>query len=124
MRSRNASKGVMLMFICTLIATGVQYFAKTGVSLFTDSIISYFNIPILVSLSLCFILALCLTAALKQGNASALYPLISLSFIWTALVAYFIFEESLSIFQFAGFGLILVGSIILNSKEQIRGAVI
>lgn len=50
----------------------------------------------------------------KQGELSILYPLVSLSYIWTLLWARIVFGEPLTRSKFGGLALILAGIVFLN----------
>ena len=51
---------------------------------------------------------------MKRGEVSILYPLVSLSTVWTLLWARLFFGEALTKQKFAAVGLILAGIVVLN----------
>jgi len=60
--------------------------------------------------------AILVTIALRQGELSKIYPLISLSFIWTALIGVFVFAEPLSFTAMIGLCSIIAGVSVLSSE--------
>jgi multidrug transporter EmrE-like cation transporter len=52
--------------------------------------------------------------AMKRGQVSILYPLVSLGTVWTMLWARVFFKEPLTRAKFAGVALILAGIVFLN----------
>jgi undecaprenyl phosphate-alpha-L-ara4N flippase subunit ArnE len=54
----------------------------------------------------------------KQSNLSSIYPLLSLSFIWVALISLIILKENLSIVHYAGMILIIIGVVLVNKGAK------
>ena len=54
------------------------------------------------------------TVAVKSGELTILYPMVSLGYLWTLIWARLIFKEPLTRNKFIGIGLILFGVVILN----------
>lgn len=52
--------------------------------------------------------------ALKMGELSILFPMVSLGYVWTLLWARLFFGEALTRRKFAGLALILGGLVVLN----------
>ena len=50
---------------------------------------------------------------LKRINLSILYPMVSISFIFSTIAGHFIFKDSLSIARYGGISLIIVGVILI-----------
>ena len=50
----------------------------------------------------------------KQGELSVLYPMVSLSYVWTMIWSWLFFKEPFTRTKFMGLGLILAGVIFLN----------
>lgn len=54
------------------------------------------------------------TIAIRNGELTILYPMVSMGYLWTLLWARLIFNEPFTGSKFAGIGLILTGVVILN----------
>jgi uncharacterized membrane protein len=44
-----------------------------------------------------------------MGDLSVLYPLIALSYVWVSFLSYFVLKEPVSIVNFIGYAVIIVG---------------
>jgi drug/metabolite transporter (DMT)-like permease len=53
-------------------------------------------------------------SALKGGELSVLYPMVSLGYIWTLLWSKLFFNEAITRYKFAGLGLIVVGVVLVG----------
>jgi multidrug transporter EmrE-like cation transporter len=54
------------------------------------------------------------TAAVRSGELTILYPMVSLGYLWTLLWSFLIFKEPLTRNKFVGIGMILLGVVVLN----------
>ncbi|RME78376.1 hypothetical protein D6774_01370 [Candidatus Woesearchaeota archaeon] len=114
-----STKGVVMMVFATLLAAFAQFLGKIGVSRITTSVWSIIFNPYLVSsLLLLFFMSLIVTFALRLGDVSKLYPLISLSFIWTAIVSSVLLGETLHFTTIVGTLIILLGVMVINSSPS------
>jgi multidrug transporter EmrE-like cation transporter len=57
-------------------------------------------------------------AAIKKGELSVLYPLVSLGYVWTLLWSRIFFKEAFSRNKFIGLGLIMLGISLLGLGSQ------
>jgi multidrug transporter EmrE-like cation transporter len=53
------------------------------------------------------------TIAVRQGELTVLYPMVSLGYVWALLWARLFFNERLTKMKFAGLGMILAGIVLL-----------
>ena len=72
------------------------------------------NIPLIGGLALYGIGAVMMVLALQHGELSVLYPVISLSYVWVAILSVLIFHEHMNVFRLAGISVIIVGVAILG----------
>ena len=54
------------------------------------------------------------TVAVKSGELTILYPMVSLGYLWTLFWSRLIFKEPLTRNKFVGIGMILCGVVVLN----------
>jgi len=100
---------VLLVVISTLLVALTHILLKVAVGR-SDSVMLLLFDPLLVAaLIVTFAGGMLLVYALKHGELSALYPIISLGFVWVALEGVLLFDEKLSPFGIAGILTIIAG---------------
>ncbi len=117
------NKSVLLVVIATLFFTVAQLLYKIAAESIVYSITGVlFNYWLWIAIFLYSIGTFFFIYGIKEGELSSLYPLISTSFIWVAIISYFAFNESFGPNKFIGIGLIICGAIVLNYKFK-KGSV-
>jgi len=116
---RKKNLAVLLIIFCTFFTAAGQFFQKIGVrdAVFDiRSLVLNFNLILGISFyGLGFIL---LFLALKYGELSRVYPLISLSLIWVALLSRTFLSESVSTINWIGIIVIVSGVAILTKDVR------
>ena len=59
-----------------------------------------------------------LVLALRDGELSVLYPIISMTYVWVLLLSVLIFNESLNLFKILGISVIVFGVSFLGRKDK------
>jgi drug/metabolite transporter (DMT)-like permease len=72
------------------------------------------SVPLMSGLVLYGIGAVMMVLALQHGELSVLYPVISLSYVWVAILSVVIFHEHLNVFRLAGIFVIILGVAVLG----------
>lgn len=108
---KTKTESVLLVVLFTLITSVAQTIMKIG----TNN--GFFNLFVLSGLFLYSVGTLVFIVALKEGELSVLYPLISLSFIWVAIISYFYLGESLSLLRVSGMFFIIGGVSLIGGKK-------
>jgi drug/metabolite transporter (DMT)-like permease len=72
------------------------------------------NLPMIVGLTLYGIGAVMMVLALQHGELSVLYPIISLSYVWVAILSVLVFHEHLNVYRIAGITVIIAGVAVLG----------
>jgi len=72
------------------------------------------SIPLMGGLALYGVGAAMMVLALRHGELSVLYPVISLSYVWVAILSVAIFHEHMNAFRIAGIAVIIAGVAILG----------
>ena len=67
------------------------------------------SIPLIGGLVLYGFGASMMVLALQHGELSVLYPVISLSYVWVAILSVVIFHEHMNVFRIAGISVIIAG---------------
>ncbi|MDI3474213.1 MAG: hypothetical protein PWR30_536, partial [Candidatus Woesearchaeota archaeon] len=121
MNIRKQTRSILMVVFCTFLFSIAQIFYKNAAERLSFSfegiILNYF---IWIALVLYGIGTLIFTYALKNGELSVLYPVISTSFIWVALFSFFIFDEPITFMKGIGISAIVLGVILLNSYKEVE----
>lgn len=116
--SRNQTIG--LVFCCSVFCTASQILIKTVASGLTGaSVMAMVTNPYLVGgYGLYGFSTILLILALKDGELSVLYPVISLTFVWVALLSTVFFNEVLSPMKMLGILTIVAGVAVLGGSSR------
>lgn len=117
---------VLLMILaCVVIGTAGQLLLKFGMDRIGEFAFSAHNImpiavkiicnPFIVLGTGCYALSLVIwLLVLSRAEVSYAYPLLSLGYVITAIAAYFLFGDSLTVIRILGIGLIILGVICIT----------
>lgn len=108
--TKTKAAAIILVLICTVLTSIAQIFYKlAGNKLSFDFYSILTNYYIYIGLVIYAIAAVLLIYALKNGELSVIYPMISTSYIWVILLSYFIFSETINAFKWIGVFIIIIG---------------
>ncbi|MFH1052923.1 MAG: EamA family transporter [Candidatus Woesearchaeota archaeon] len=110
--------GVMLL--CNIFISASQLLWKAGsenLSLKITDLIS--NIPLMIGIVLFGIAGILMILALKGGDASVIYPLISINYVIVAFFSNYFFNEPLTMYKMIGISIIIVGVIFITSQRNV-----
>jgi len=116
-----------LVIVCTLFTSFGALLLKKGVQMFSFSIDGALNAyPVLIGLLFYFVGFILLTISFKHGELSVLFPFISLSFVWVAILSFFFLREAITLFEIFGVAAIIAGVTLIglssrNKKIGMRG---
>lgn len=113
-------QSVGLVFLCTLFGVAAQYFIKaSGAQMTSLSIHALLtNLPLWAGLSLYGISTCLLILALRDGELSLLYPVISLTYVWVSILSVAVFHEKMNIFKIGGIAVICLGVALLGKGRS------
>jgi len=113
-------QSVGLVFLCTLFGVAAQYFIKTsGMQTTVLTVASLLmNFHLWAGLSLYGISTGLLILALRDGELSLLYPVISLTYVWVTILSVVVFHESMSVYKIAGIAVICSGVALLGKGKS------
>ena len=115
----NKSKGIILMFICTIFTATGQILLKKGTNILVFDIFSIItNLPLILGVFFYGIGALLLIYALKHGELNVLYPIVSLTFVWVIILSYIFLKEPLSLYKITGTSTILFGVLLITKGGE------
>jgi multidrug transporter EmrE-like cation transporter len=109
---------ILLVVMSTLLNSVGQYFLKKGITNVT-SLMQLINPDLMVGFGLYGISAIVLILALKYGSLSVLYPVIAVGFIWVALMGSFLLHEQITILNWVGIGIIIIGVSIIGGGDKL-----
>jgi multidrug transporter EmrE-like cation transporter len=114
-----------MVLVCTIFGAAAQVFIKKGTAALGDSpsmvdtAIGIFTIPPLFE-GYCMlgISTILLVLALRQGELSLLYPVLTLTYVWVTVLSMVIFHDSMSAFKVAGILTIIAGVAVLGGASR------
>ncbi|MBI4893152.1 MAG: hypothetical protein HY821_21190 [Acidobacteria bacterium] len=113
-------QSVGLVFLCTIFGVAAQYFIKTSGTQMAAITVSALlaNLHLWAGLSLYGISTGLLILALRDGELSLLYPVISLTYVWVTILSVLVFNETLNAFKIIGIGVICSGVALLGKGKS------
>ena len=110
---------ILLMIVCTIFTSSAQIFYKMGADRLQFNIISIItNWHIISGLILYGLGAVLVIIALRGGEVTVLYPIITSSYIWVSLGSVYFFGEKMNSFKWIGIFLIILGIIIITFGQK------
>jgi len=76
------------------------------------------NYPLILGYSLNAVNALLLILALRDGQLSTLYPIISLTFVWVNLLSMYLFGDHMNLWKASGILLVVSGVAVLGRASE------
>ena len=107
---------VVMVSCCTVVCAAAQILMKIGMTRFTslDPAALASNLPLIAGYALYAVFCLMMILALRQGELSVIYPIISLAYIWVTVLSYFIFHETVNSLKLIGIFSVIVGVAMLG----------
>lgn len=111
---------IFIVLACTLLVAIAQYLIKLGANHLSHAgllatTIGIFTIPqLFAGYCLYGVFTVLFVYALRHGELSVLYPLISLSYVWVTITAVLAFHESVNPFKIIGVAVIILGVAVLG----------
>ena len=114
---------IVLVLICTIIGSFGPILIKIGskklnrasfahIGAFIRSTLG--NLPLVAGIGFYGIAFLVYLAALRGGDLSVIYPLVSLNYIWVSLLSVKILKEHMTGKKWVGVGLIILGAVLVG----------
>lgn len=111
-----ANHSVLLVFCCTLIGAAAQVFFKLGATAIQrpTPIQIFTNPALLAGYCLYAVSTGLLILALRRGQLSLLYPVISLTYVWVTILSILVFSETLNVYKAIGLAIVVAGVAIIG----------
>lgn len=113
-----------MVFVCTLLGAAAQILMKYGLQVklpigpIAVLLAVATNIPIMTGFVLYGISTAILVMALRNQELSILYPVISLTYVWVAILSLIVFGESMNTYKIAGLAIIVLGVAMLGKRDK------
>lgn len=109
-------QSIALVFGCTIFGAAAQILIKTGANaLASPSLMAMItNLPLVAGYSLYGLSTILLVLALRDGELSILYPVISLTYVWVTVLSFLLFKEAISAVKLTGIAIIVAGVAVLG----------
>lgn len=113
-------QSIGLVFLCTLFGVAAQFLIKTSANSLTEITIQALltNWALWLGLAMYGISTGLLILALRDGELSLLYPVISLTYVWVTILSVTVFDESVNVFKIAGITVICLGVGLLGKGDS------
>ena len=114
-------RSLLMIVVFTIFSAAAQVLLKFGtiqLKLHPSFAGLLTNFPLIGGMALYGIGAALMVIALRHGELSVLYPLISLSYVWVAVLSVVVFGEMMNIFKIAGICAIMAGVAVLGSGAR------
>ena len=116
---KETKKGIIIMLLCTLFTALGQLFFKYSSSSFEWNALKLITNYSLILGLLCYGLgAILMIIALRYGNLSTIYPVVSLPFVWVIFISVFIFKAEINSYKINAIILIILGIIFIAGGES------
>jgi len=113
------------VLFCTFVNAASQVFIKLGTASLgahpslLDTAIGILTRPMLFAgYSLLGISTILFILALRKGELSLLYPVLTLGYVWVTILSVMIFSDSMNLFKIAGVTVIMMGVGILGRASN------
>lgn len=114
-------RSIILMIVCTAFTSTAQILYKMGSNKLSFDLTSILtNWQIMLGLTLYALGAILVIVALRGGDVTVLYPIITTSYVWVAIGSNYFFREIISTLRWTGITLIIIGiiTITLGQKDK------
>jgi multidrug transporter EmrE-like cation transporter len=109
---------MLLVLFASFIGSFGAVLLKMGSNKLKDGFSNLFNIRLAAGVGL-YLLSTCFfIVALKNGELTVLYPMVSLGYVWTLLWSRLFFGEPFTRYKFIGLFLILVGVSLIGMGRE------
>jgi len=109
---------VLMVAGATLLSAAAQILMKIGMNHFSLNLVAILtNFPLIAGYALYGLFTVLMVLALREGELSLIYPIISLSYVWVTALSYFIFHDTLSPLKLVGIVGIMAGVALLGRSD-------
>jgi uncharacterized membrane protein len=107
-------RSIVMVFVAGIVGSFGAVFLKLGALRLNGNVLSFVNSRLIAGVALYLGSTVIYLSALKGGELSVLYPMVSLGYIWTLVWSKLFFKEAMNRYKFAGLALIVVGVVLVG----------
>jgi multidrug transporter EmrE-like cation transporter len=114
-----------MVLVCTILGAAAQVLIKKGTaalgehpSMVETAIGIFTNRLLFEGYALLGLSTVLLVLALRQGELSLLYPVITLTYVWVTVLSMWIFHDSMNAYKIAGVSTIIAGVAVLGRASR------
>ena len=111
-------ESMLLVFAASVVGSFGAVFLKLGAARLDRRLVSFLNARLALGVALFLGSSVFYTWAIKGGQLSVLYPMVSLGYVWTLLWSRLFFNEPFTRPKFVGLALILIGVFFVGLGSQ------
>mgnify|MGYP001766014778 CR=1 FL=1 len=113
-------QSIALVLFCTLFAAAAQILIKHGANALSSGspLAMLTNAPLVAGYSLYGLSTVLLVLALRDGELSILYPVISLTYVWVTVLSITLFKEAVNPWKIAGLTVVVVGVALIGKNGK------
>ncbi len=105
---------ILLVLLASLVGSVGMVFLKKASAHLHKGFLHIISVNAALGVSLFLISSVIYLKGISHGEISVLYPMASLSYVWTLIWAKILFDEAFTRQKFLGLGLVLAGVIVVN----------
>ena len=111
---------VLLVFLCTVLGAAAQVLLKIGATQLVkvNPLSMLVNPWLFCGYSLYGISTALLILALRKGQLSLLYPVISLTYVWVTVLSLILFKETMNVYKAVGLAIVVAGVAVLGRDAR------
>jgi drug/metabolite transporter (DMT)-like permease len=114
-------RAVWLVVFCTFLVAIAQILMKMGADYTKlhpglEGIVT--NPVLILGYGLYAVVTVLIVVAFQNGELSVLYPILSLSYFWVAVLSYFKFHDTLNAYKLVGIAVIVCGVAVLGRGSK------
>ncbi len=109
---------MILVSIASFIGSFGAVFLKSGSQKLKRGLRHVINIRVALGVSMYLFSTVFFIMGIRHGELTVLYPLVSLSYVWTLIWSRLFFREPITGFKFLGVGFILAGVIFIGMGNR------
>jgi len=118
-------QSLLLVLFCTFVNAASQVFIKKGTASLgphpsmMETALGILTHPMLFAgYALLGTSTVLFVLALRRGELSLLYPVLTLGYVWVTILSVVIFQDSMNIFKIAGVATIILGVAVLGRASN------
>ena len=114
-------RSAITVAVCTLLGAIAQLLIKVGMgpAHFVPTVMGLVtDLPLVAGYACYGLFTVAMVLALREGELSMMYPIISLTYVWVTLLSYLVLKEQPNFYKNVGIVTIVVGVAVLGRGDR------